>query len=423
MSVFRVGSNKSSVNNFPTVRPTLDLDFANSKTLDPRITFTRASGGSYVGADGLIKYAGVNEARFDHDPETGESLGLLIEEGRTNLVQDSEDVFKYSIKVKTNYSLNQIVAPDGTTTADKIYNDTTTGEHYIEDVLSSGLSGNFTHSVFVKAAEYTKVVLRPVHIGESTNTSGCTFDLSNETATTPGGIGSNASIQKFPNGWYRISMTLTLTGANTSNAFRLHLRENESSILNYTGDGTSGFYIWGAQVEAGSFPTSYIPTQGSTRTRQRDDVVITGKNFSDFYRQDEGTVFVDSGLEPSAYVPFQAYLSFTGSTTFDEIRIWRNNLTQATVNHLVGNVSQGAINFPISPASNRIASSYSIAQGISVSANGGAISSANLSATVPATRIRIGARANNTFYGNRTYKRITFWPQRLPDSTLKAITR
>jgi hypothetical protein len=89
MSVFRVGSNKSSVNNFPSVRPTLDLDFANSKTLDPRIEFTRASGGSYVGADGLIKYAGVNEARFDHDPVTGESLGLLVEEARTNSIRNN----------------------------------------------------------------------------------------------------------------------------------------------------------------------------------------------------------------------------------------------------------------------------------------------------------------------------------------------
>jgi hypothetical protein len=72
--------NTSAELDFPNVLPTLDLDFANSKTLDPRIDFTRASGGSYVGADGLIKYAGVNEARFDHDPVTGESLGLLVEE-------------------------------------------------------------------------------------------------------------------------------------------------------------------------------------------------------------------------------------------------------------------------------------------------------------------------------------------------------
>jgi hypothetical protein len=77
--------------NYPEVRPTLDLNFARVKALDPRITFTRASGGSYVGADGLIKYAGVNEARFDHNPTTGESLGLLVEEQRTNLLLRSEE--------------------------------------------------------------------------------------------------------------------------------------------------------------------------------------------------------------------------------------------------------------------------------------------------------------------------------------------
>ena len=81
--------NTSAELDYPTVLPTLDLDFANTKTLDPRITFTRASSGSYFGADGILKYAGVNEARFDHDPVTGESLGLLIEEQRTNSIRNN----------------------------------------------------------------------------------------------------------------------------------------------------------------------------------------------------------------------------------------------------------------------------------------------------------------------------------------------
>ena len=69
---------------YPTIEPSLKLDFANARALDPRITFTRASVATYVGKDGLIKTAGVNEPRFDHDRATGESLGLLIEEQRTN---------------------------------------------------------------------------------------------------------------------------------------------------------------------------------------------------------------------------------------------------------------------------------------------------------------------------------------------------
>ena len=76
--------------NFPTIEPSLRLDFANARALDPRITFTRASVATYVGKDGLIKTAGEDEARFDHDPTTGESLGLLIEESRTNLLPQSQ---------------------------------------------------------------------------------------------------------------------------------------------------------------------------------------------------------------------------------------------------------------------------------------------------------------------------------------------
>ena len=67
---------------YPTQRPSLDLDFANSKRLDPRITFTRGSTATYVDAEGVIQSAANNEARFNHNPVTGESLGLLVEESR-----------------------------------------------------------------------------------------------------------------------------------------------------------------------------------------------------------------------------------------------------------------------------------------------------------------------------------------------------
>jgi hypothetical protein len=285
--------NTSAELDFPNVLPTLDLDFANSKTLDPRITFTRSSGGSYVGADGLIKYAGVNEARFDHDPSTGESLGLLIEEARTNLLLRSEEFNSSSFNVKANISVstNQVIAPDGTLTADKITENTNNSEHYIEQNFSPGFSGTVTHSVFLKAGERTQVVIRPVHVGESFTTSSCTIDLLNGTIISSGLI-SSSRIEPFPNGWYRVSVTFTLTGVNTLYGFRLHIKSSSVS-LTYLGDGASGFYAWGAQVEAGAFPTSYIPTQASTRTRAVDIAQITGKNFSDFFNPTEGAVFVD----------------------------------------------------------------------------------------------------------------------------------
>jgi len=80
---------QSQAPDFPNVRPSLDLRFALAKKLDPRITFTRASSGTYFGPDGLMRTAGVNEPRFDHDPITGQSLGLLIEERRTNGIRNN----------------------------------------------------------------------------------------------------------------------------------------------------------------------------------------------------------------------------------------------------------------------------------------------------------------------------------------------
>ena len=71
---------------YPSIRPTLDLNFAATKTLDRRITFTRDGVGTYIDDMGIIKYASNNTPRFDHDPTTRESLGLLIENSETNIL-------------------------------------------------------------------------------------------------------------------------------------------------------------------------------------------------------------------------------------------------------------------------------------------------------------------------------------------------
>ena len=76
---------------YPTILPSLNLDFANARTLDPRITFTRNTGATYYDHKGRLSYAAAGEARFNHDPATLASKGLLIEEARTNLLTHSED--------------------------------------------------------------------------------------------------------------------------------------------------------------------------------------------------------------------------------------------------------------------------------------------------------------------------------------------
>ena len=107
---------------YPTIRPTLDLNFAATKTLDRRITFSRRGVATYVAENGLIKYAAINEPRFDHDLTTGESLGLLIEESRTNLAEYGTivgDTGWYNRPTFTT-TLNDSISPDGTQNATKI---------------------------------------------------------------------------------------------------------------------------------------------------------------------------------------------------------------------------------------------------------------------------------------------------------------
>jgi hypothetical protein len=310
--------NTSAELDFPNVLPTLDLDFANSKTLDPRITFTRSSGGSYVGADGLIKYAGVNEARFDHDPETGESLGLLIEVARTNLVNNSLNGYINNFPSTATITTG-IDAPDGTNTAIR-FSCNNTGSSLLR-VNTATLSNDVVYS----ASFYVRYI------------SGNTISGSSPALTAD--ICDGASINYLPllikDKWVKI----TFSGIRALTGFP------QLNFLDLLSDRTNNYILdfWGAQVEQGSFPTSYIPTQGSTRTRAADIASITGKNFSEWYRQDEGTLLMDLYREypvpPSNFlggVQFRnslnngqsrismGYLT-EGQTSFE---IWDNNIAQ-----------------------------------------------------------------------------------------------
>ena len=121
--------------NFPNTRPSLNLNFARSKTLDPRITFTRTSTGTYVDEIGIIRYSSADEPRFDHDPVTGECKGLLIEESRQNLLTYSADISNAAWG-KTNSSIGPTTtAPDGTSTAYKLIENSTNGYHFISQIL------------------------------------------------------------------------------------------------------------------------------------------------------------------------------------------------------------------------------------------------------------------------------------------------
>ena len=288
-------------NVFPTVRPSLNLNFARSRTLDPRITFSRTTTATYLDSDGLLKTATADEPRFDHKYENGNivSLGLLIEGEETNIVRNSEDLTILSgrwseIADGVTVTSNQAVAPDGNTTADKVAIKTSGSSNKgIQSSILTGTSSGtvITSSIFCKAAEHSYV--RVDMEGGGAGADGIVVDLSDGSLITEVGPPDSYNIEPYPNDWYRISVTGT-TASTAATALRVYLTD-ASGNAGWTGTIGDGVYMWGGQHEQNYYASSYIPTDDTFggKTREPDNVSMTGTNFSDFYNQSEGTFYAE----------------------------------------------------------------------------------------------------------------------------------
>ena len=420
--------NTSAELDYPTILPTLDLDFANTKTLDPRITFTRASGGSYVGADGLIKYAGVNEARFDHDPVTGESLGLLIEESRSNLLDRSGEFNLWTLS-NINIISDGTLSPDGSIRAIKNIETKTTSLHRVgKSISKSSVATTYTFSIFAKAGERNGFEFGLIDAGGFVD---CFANATNGKIEVPALSGSftfsSYGSIKYPNGWWRFYVTATTTAQSSIIGF-YGITINPGGSNRYTGDGVSGLYVWGAQLEVGSFPTSYIPTQASSRTRAADNARIIGRNFSSFYRQDVGTIFCDAkGIGDISGGLTRRYYEFNnlGSGNF-RILSGYNSLTSTrllTVNNAFIQADLSQANQ--SPFNNNIKTAATFETNYFRFYSNSLSGTTDNFGTLPIVdRLFIG-NSGTTDPGvvlNGTIKRFTYWPKRLPESQLQALT-
>ena len=277
---------------YPSIRPILDLNFAATKTLDRRITFTRDSLGTYYGENGLVKYASNNVPRFDHDPTTGESLGLLIEEARTNLVEYGDFTTGWTEYGGTATSTTETAAPDGTFTAKKITSKGDQSTAGIYDSIQYSANTTYTHTMWLKAGSVTIAGITVNSGGKwaSSNYPYITVNLSTGAVTASGGVSAKATA--YPNGWYRLEATGTFAGNTQVDAIWVHSQTGSSM----SGNTTGYYYVWGPQAEQGAFATSYIPTSRSTVTRAQDTPLITGTNFTDFYNQSEGTLVLSADI-------------------------------------------------------------------------------------------------------------------------------
>src|SRR5690606_24860218 len=234
-------------------------------------TFSRASAATTIGRDGLVTPVAGGIPRIawlDLDGDgVRETPTLRLEPARTNLLTWSED-FVQAAWTKTNVTViaDQTTAPDGANTADLLVEAAAEGLHQVSRTGSLADNTDYVLSAFARARERTWLVL--VASDKAGVTRRAFFDLA---AGAVGIVDSGivARIERFAKGWWRCVMRFN-SGSGALNpvvAFRLATANGTGP---YTGDGTSGLYIWGAQLEAGPAATSYVRTAGSTVTRSAD---------------------------------------------------------------------------------------------------------------------------------------------------------
>lgn len=369
--------------------------------------------------------------RFDYSPTTLAPLGLLIEEARTNLLlySDRLDVAATWISANIDVTANAIVSPDGTTNADAIIEKTTpTVFHYINQSVTKAAS-----SIQYALSFYVKNKGRDIVINiQSSGVNGVAARINPETGNIVTGIAAfgtgwtagSLTTTSVGDGWYKVVMVATSDTAITAQ-FQCSLY-NAALVTNiYTGDGVSGVYIWGAQLEAGSFATSYIPTAGASVTRSADVATMVGNNFSNWYNQTTGTLAVAFDASANGFATYVSASNGTitqNSTHIDnDTGIMRAAYYSGSA--LVTALGLGAIGTV--GATNKIATAYAV-NDFAASRNGGTVATFTSPGAVPVglTQLNIGAddRLLAANYTSNHIKSISYYNTRLTDTLLQAIT-
>lgn len=398
------------------VLPKLALDFTTA-SLDPRVTFTRTGNTATVtNSSGYVVPINADLPRFDYDPVTLVCKGLLIEESRTNLQTYSSD-FTNGVWTKAAVSVatNATTAPDGTVTSNKIVEDSTLANHrFYSGTLS--LSGTNTASIYVKAAGRSYI-----QFGIWNSSSGI-FDTAaviNLTDGTTSSVTGTITVTSAGDGWWRCTATGAYTTAN-----RLYVRLLASaSVVNYQGDGVSGVFAWGAQMEAGAFATSYIPTVASQVTRTADVATMTGTNFSDWFNASAGTLQASGvSVVPTNVGSVRLVASIYDTTALNNaLRLEKLSADARCIKTISGSASVYGLVQWVFNSRMSLAIAYSSNAG-RASVNGAA--GANLTSGAPTGLATLGiggAGASNILNG--WVQKINYWPQQLTSNEVQAFSK
>lgn len=411
--------------------PILNLNFANAKQLvHPAVAFSRASQGSYFDSNGMLRYAASNAPRFDYDPLTGICKGLLVEPSVTFLDTYSEQ-FDNATWTKTRCSITADLAlsPDATMTSDKIIEDTTANaSHEISQAVPFA-TGVVSCDVFLRAGErmFARVLLSDgatgsIYVDVNLNTGEHSDVVSSGSWT-----GASAEVCYAGYGSYRVYIS-GVAASGTGKILTVYASP-ALGVVAYTGDGSSGIYIWGAKIYAGSGPTSYLPTTSAGVTRAADVCSVDLTKLKDV-----GGNVLWSGIEGAIVVRAitQNYTPAGGTTVIlaqiddgtssNRVVLYRN----ASGALKSACVADGVVQFDstISTIENNteLSVSFSMKAGsFAVSLNGG--TAVQFAGIMPSTTyLRIGSYYNGVNQWDGTIKSIKLYNRRIPDEYLPILS-
>jgi hypothetical protein len=362
---------------------------------------------------GIVKAAN-NEPRFDHDPVTLACKGLLIEEGRTNICRQSENFGTTWITYFTNLIYLSQVAPNGNPSAYSLVEDTSTTPHAIYQSIAFAGTTNYTFSVFVKAGSRNFASLVEQSSGGAVRRT--FFNLSTGEVGTKN-ASHTASTQQLPNGWWRLIISFT-SGAASSNNIAIELASADN-VSSYLGNGSGNVFIWGAQLEVGSFPTSYIPTTTGSVVRSADVCSITTAGWSNAGNDTMvAEYFVRNFLSGSVVLegsPAISWMSVSFLAVNQQRNLYRHGGTINRVDAVSGtdSVSLTSINKTALTSGEQIALNGSLSQTLF-----GDPTQADIS-----TSLSIGSRGNGaSAFLNGHIAAIRYYKKRLPDAKLVTLT-
>jgi len=386
---------------------------------------TRATTATRFNSAGLIESVASGVPRLDYYTSGGTAgcPALLVEPASTNLLLQSEAFNTTWTPVGLNAFGSGSVAnstgttdPFGGTNSDYIQEIAASGTHIILQTAAGQVSGTtVTLSCFAKSAERTQINF----LNNGGGTGNATFNLTLGTATLVNGV--SASIQNYGNGWYRC--VLTYTPSLTGN-FNVQIRiADASGNTSYTGTGTSGVYVFGAQVEAGTVATSYIPTTTASATRNADVITLSGA-VSGCIGQTEGTIYAE--FEYKTNTAERRLIALSDNTSTNRVFVW-------TLNNILYIQVQGTsviVANPISAGYHKVAFAYQqsgVSGTLFASLDGGAVVSGTTAGTFPSslTAINVGKNETTTtssFFWNANIRSAALYTSRLTDTQLAALT-